>query len=223
MDSSLSDGICHYHKTKTSADSEACCENGVSVRGVEESQSSGVFDMAPEDELEGELVLFQHRLLDIKLKRRHFCDGFCSAVKSLPSQIDFVRSQKWDSVCVNKYLAVVREAKKQGKQEQREREAQLVLAAATAAAASSPRISTFRKDDLDESSQENPAKASHMLRPVSQSQRMPVPKEMMSREAVPGKESDFLQSDKDNPRSCDVCCRQETILSAVPSARFLFI
>lgn len=74
-------------------------------------------------------------------------------MKSVPQEIDAVGKQKWDAVLVNQYLSVVREAKKQGRKERRHKEAQAVLAAATAAAAASSRVSSFRKDTLDESAQ----------------------------------------------------------------------
>lgn len=75
-----------------------------------------------------------------------------NVVKTLPWELDAVRRQKWDAVLVNQYLCELREAKKQGRKERRHKEAQAVLAAATAAAAASSRISSFRKDVLDESS-----------------------------------------------------------------------
>lgn len=74
----------------------------------------------------------------------------CNVSKSLPKEIDAARNQKWDAVLVTQYLCELREAKKQGRKERRHKEAQAVLAAATAAAAASSRISSFRKDVLDE-------------------------------------------------------------------------
>lgn len=74
----------------------------------------------------------------------------CNVAKSLPKEIDAARNQKWDAVLVSQYLCEVREAKKQGRKERQHKEAQAVLAAATAAAAASSRISSFRKDVLDE-------------------------------------------------------------------------
>lgn len=74
----------------------------------------------------------------------------CNVAKSLPKEIDATRNLKWDAVLVNQYLCELREAKKQGRKERRHKEAQAVLAAATAAAAASSRISSFRKDVLDE-------------------------------------------------------------------------
>lgn len=73
-----------------------------------------------------------------------------NVVKSLQKEIDVARSYKWDAVLVNQYLCQLREVKKQGRKERRHKEAQAILAAATAAAAASSRVSSFRKDVLDE-------------------------------------------------------------------------
>lgn len=77
-----------------------------------------------------------------------------SVAKSLQLEIDSARKQKWDAVLLSQYLYELREAKKQGRKERRHREAQAVLAAATAAAAASSRISSLRKDTLEEPSNE---------------------------------------------------------------------
>lgn len=76
-----------------------------------------------------------------------------NVAKSLPQDIDNAHQQRWDAVTVNQYLRDLREAKKQGRKEKRHKEAQAVLAAATAAAAASSRVSSFRKDTLDEAVQ----------------------------------------------------------------------
>lgn len=76
-----------------------------------------------------------------------------SIAKSLPQEIDAAHQQRWNAVLVNQYLCDLREAKKQGRKERKHKEAQAVLAAATAAAAASSRVSSFRKDSLDESGQ----------------------------------------------------------------------
>lgn len=52
---------------------------------------------------------------------------------------------------MSQYLSELREVKKQGRKERRHKEAQDVLAVATAAAAASSRLSSFRKDTLEES------------------------------------------------------------------------
>lgn len=74
--------------------------------------------------------------------------------QSLPQEIDKAHQQRWDAVIVNQYLRDLREAKKQGRKERKHKEAQAVLAAATAAAAASSRVSSFRKDTIDESVQQ---------------------------------------------------------------------
>ena len=73
--------------------------------------------------------------------------------KRLPQEVEAAQTQRWDAVLVNQYLYQLREAKKQGHKERRHKEAQAVLAAATAAAAASSRISSLRKDGLEDSSQ----------------------------------------------------------------------
>ena len=75
----------------------------------------------------------------------------CKVAKSLPQEIYAAWKRRWDAVLVNQYLCELREAKKQGRKERRHKEAQAVLAAATAAAAASSRVSSFRKDALEES------------------------------------------------------------------------
>lgn len=72
-------------------------------------------------------------------------------VNSLQQETDAARQREWDAVLVSQYLYELREAKKQGRKEKRHKEAQTVLAAATAAAAASSRISSFRKDNIEES------------------------------------------------------------------------
>ena len=82
-------------------------------------------------------------------------DNLVSRVaKSLPQEVEAARRQRWDTVLVNQYLYELREAKKQGRKERRHREAQAVLAAASAAAAASSRISSSRKDGLEDSRQQ---------------------------------------------------------------------
>ena len=52
---------------------------------------------------------------------------------------------------MSQYLYELREVKKQGRKERSHKEAQDVLAAATTAIAASSRLSSFRKDTLEES------------------------------------------------------------------------
>ena len=77
-------------------------------------------------------------------------DLISKVVRSLPQELDAAGKQKWDAVLVSQYNLELREAKKQGRKERRHKEAQAVLAAATAAAAASSRISSLRKDTLED-------------------------------------------------------------------------
>ncbi|XP_047179228.1 uncharacterized protein LOC124846061 isoform X1 [Vigna umbellata] len=183
-----------------------------------------LLEFSPQDELEGELVYFQYRLLqNVVAKRRHIDNLIYSVAKSLPHEIDKAHQQRWDDVIVNQYLRDLREAKKQGRKERKHKEAQAVLAAATAAAAASSR--SFRKDTLDESmQQENFLKSDHLNgRAGACSQPMPRAKETLSRVAVTRtsseKYSDFCMptSDfsKEQCKSCDICRRSETILNPI--------
>ncbi|CAJ1974169.1 unnamed protein product [Sphenostylis stenocarpa] len=183
-----------------------------------------LLDFPPQDELEGELVYFQYRLLqNVVAKRRHIDNLIYSVAKSLPQEIDKTHQQRWDDVIVNQYLRDLREAKKQGRKERKHKEAQAVLAAATAAAAASTRA--FRKDSLDDSmQQENLLKLDTLNgRTGACSQPMPRAKETLSRVAVTRtsseKYSDFCMpiSDfsKEQCKSCDICRRSETILNPI--------
>ncbi|KAF5954913.1 hypothetical protein HYC85_007769 [Camellia sinensis] len=153
LEASSSSGICCNQRIEhlNSSDmiskfDEAKFEQLVKARNI------GVLEMSPENEVEGELIFHQHRLLCNVAARKHLSDDLiCKVVKSLPEEIDTIGKRKWDAVLVNQYLSELREAKKQGRKERRHKEAQAVLAAATAAAAASLRISSFRKDTLDES------------------------------------------------------------------------
>lgn len=78
-------------------------------------------------------------------------DLISKVAKNLQQEIDAARKQKWDAVLLGQYLYELREIKKQGRKERRHKEAQAVLAAATAAAAASSRISSLRKDVIEES------------------------------------------------------------------------
>ncbi|KAG5036295.1 Protein Jade-1 [Glycine soja] len=184
----------------------------------------GVFEFSPQDELEGELVYFQHRLLQNAVaKKRHIDNLIYSVAKSLPHEIDKAHQQRWDEVIVNQYLRDLREAKKQGRKERKHKEAQAVLAAATAAAAASTRA--LRKDNLDESmQQENLLKLDTLNgRTGACSQPMPRAKETLSRVAVTRtsseKYSEFCMptSDlsKEQCKSCDICRRSEFILNPI--------
>lgn len=192
---------------------------GVNLEQLVKARKMGVLELSPEDEVEGELIYYQYRLLENTLATKRVSDGLIwKVVKELPQQIDALRNQRWDSVLVNRYLSELREKKKQGRKEKRHKEAQAVLAAATAAAAASSRVSSLRKDAIDESaSQEAPLKVNTSCgRGTSNAQLMPRQKDTVSRMPA-GRISSDDQSDSSRklPRSCDVCRRSETPLIPV--------
>ncbi|XP_021911627.1 uncharacterized protein LOC110825475 [Carica papaya] len=203
-----------------------CKTDELNMEQLIEAKKLGILEQSPEDELEGELIYYRKRLLHYTVARKQFADNLvCKVAKSLPLEIDIQRQQRWDNVLINRYHSDLREAKKQGRKERKHKEAQAVLAAATAAAAASSRISSLRKDVLEDSArQENLLKTSNSNRRIgSSSQLMPRAKETLSKMAVSRtlseKQSDYLQSvsdfSRDHPRSCDICRRSETILNPI--------
>ncbi|XP_043704138.1 uncharacterized protein LOC122654214 isoform X2 [Telopea speciosissima] len=197
--------------------------SGLKLEQLIKARTMGVLEYSPEDEVEGEIIYYQNKLVDLAVSSKHYCaaDLMYRVAKSLPAEMYAVGNQKWDDVLVYQYLIELREAKKRGRKEKRHKEAQAVLAAATAAAAASSRISSFRKDGHDESGQHEVNTVNGRAAPHSH--LMPRAKETLSRLAVSRtsseKQSNIFQltSDfsKDNPRSCDVCRRSETMLNPV--------
>nr|POF09256.1 protein jade-1 [Quercus suber] len=223
--SSTASFCCNHQNQLPKCNNKICNSDGLNLEQLAKAREMGVLDLSPEDEVEGEIVYFQHRLLSNAAARKQFTDNLiCNVAQSLPREIDASRWQRWDSVLVNQYLCELREAKKQGRKERKHKEAQAVLAAATAAAAASSRISSFRKDSFDDSAQQESLtnlNTSNGRSSIS-SQLMPRVTETLPRVAPrvsSERQSDFvhLVSDlsKENPRSCDICRRSETILNPI--------
>ncbi|CAK9327729.1 unnamed protein product [Citrullus colocynthis] len=198
--SSNAGGCCDHQHQHLDCNDVSCNSGGFSPKQQVNKKIGRIIKLAPEDEIEGEIIFYQHRLLANAVSRRRFTDHLiCNVVKSLPKEIDEARSTRWDAVLINQYYSELREAKKQGKKERRHKEAQAVLAAATAAAAASSRMSSFRKDVYEESTHR---------------ELMPRAKETLTKVALPktSLESDFC---KEHTRSCDICRRPETILKPI--------
>ncbi|XP_068636805.1 uncharacterized protein [Aristolochia californica] len=184
------------------------------------SKNMGIFDLSPEDEVEGEILYFQNKLLDLAMASKCHCEYLIQrVVRNLPHELDALRKQRWDAVIVDQFLCEVKEAKKQGRKERRHKEAQAVLAAATAAAAASSRISSFRKDVHDVVAPLN--ESLHKTNITSSrvglySQITSQPKD--SRMAVQKASSElsvFPIDFKDHSRVCDICGRGETMLNRI--------
>ncbi|KAI3991006.1 hypothetical protein MKX01_026190 [Papaver californicum] len=201
-----------------------CALDGITLEKLEVAKKMGVLDLSPEDELEGQLIYLQNKLLDHTIASKRYCDNLVSrVVKSLPKELDTACRQKWDLVLVNQYLCGVREAKKQGRKERRNKETQAVLAAATAAAAASSRISSLRKDVPEETAHHESQSKINAVggRTGLYSQMMPRAKETLSRLAVgrnsTEKHSETVQlnSSKEHPQSCEVCRRPGMLLNPI--------
>ncbi|AEE36028.1 PHD finger family protein [Arabidopsis thaliana] len=187
---------------------------------LSKARKLGILDLSPEDELEGELLYYQLQLLGTAVSRKQLSDNLVYEVaKKLPLEIDEQHGRRWDDVLVNKYFHDVREARKQGRKEQRNKQAQAVLAAATAAAATSSRNTSLRKDMSEEPAQQEMSTSRRKV--VGSSHLVPQTKESLLKMAVSGppseKRSDHHTPDflVENPRTCDICRRSETIWNLI--------
>ncbi|XP_058754200.1 uncharacterized protein LOC131627372 isoform X2 [Vicia villosa] len=198
----------------------------VKVKQLVRNKNMQLLEFYSEDELETELLYFQHKLLQRAVAKKSLTENLVyNVAKGLPLEIDKTHQQRWDAVIANQYLLDLREAKKLGRKEKKHKEAQAVLAAATAAAAASSRVSSFRKDTIDESVQhENSFKVDALSGLTGACpQPMPRAKETLSRVAVTRasseKYSDFSlpNSDfsKEQRKSCDICRRFENMLNPI--------
>ncbi|KAL6515595.1 hypothetical protein OROHE_018629 [Orobanche hederae] len=218
---------------EASSSSGLCCNNGnlqltsgnrtsrcseVNLNQLVEARQNGILKLSPADEVEGELLYYQHQLISNTVARKRISDDLISkVVRSLPQEMDAAGKRKWDAVLVSQYHYELKEVKKQGRKERRHKEAQAVLAAATAAAAASSRIPSVRKDTPEESSQQED------VRHGFYSQLNPRVKETISRLGVArsfvDRNSDSVQlaSDfsKDHSRTCDLCKRSETVVNPI--------
>ncbi|KAI4388057.1 hypothetical protein MLD38_000427 [Melastoma candidum] len=229
----------------SSLGANVCCSNRLSPKGSDISKNGseeispellkdakmGILEMSPNDEVEGEILYIQSRLLSNAAVKKQFSDVLITKIiRHLPWEIDAARSKMWDIVLVNKYLSEVREAKKQGRKERKHKEAQAVLAAAAAAAATSSRISSLRKDGPDGTrSEENSLKFNSMGGRVGYfSQLIPQPKEALSKlgfEKASAERNANLRNANSSQvasdhsrhgfRVCGICSRPETVMNTI--------
>ncbi|KAM7259446.1 hypothetical protein ACFE04_015187 [Oxalis oulophora] len=207
----------------------AKCKDGdhndfsINIEQLIKARKMGILDLCAQDEVEGEIVYFQHRLLSNEAARKKLTDNLVYKVSQrLPKEIDVARGKKWDSVLANQYLRSVRDAKKLGWREKKHIEAHAELAATRAAVATSSRISSFRKDAPENSHQEISLNTPNGRASVS-SQLMTRPKETVpsiaGRSISFEKHSESVQPvsefSKDHPKSCDICRRSETMLNPI--------
>ncbi|KAL9245520.1 hypothetical protein vseg_019164 [Gypsophila vaccaria] len=188
---------------------------GVNLEGLHRAENMRILDLSPQNELEGEIIFSQQRLLQNTVALKYSADQLvCKVVRSLPYEMDAVREQRWDSVLVNQFIYELKEARKQGRKERRHKEAQAVLAAATAAVAASSRVSSLRKDTVDESSQDPLKRDNSRIHGVLPPLPVPRPKEFNSSFDIPKVIPDGYR-DKEQLKSCDICGRTESLLNPI--------
>lgn len=186
---------------------------------ISKAKSLGILDHSPDDEVEGEMVFLQARLLDNAMVLKHrYEDLIVKVVQNLSRELNVFSKRKWDFILVNHFLRDVREAKKRGRKEKRHKEAQAVLAEAAAAVAASSRNSTVRKDANDDISPKFGAGSSRVA------QRTPsLPRSKDSSKPSNSKVSPVTNFgtfhmpilSKENALYCDVCLRSESVLNRI--------
>ncbi|CAA0809914.1 PHD finger family protein [Striga hermonthica] len=227
LGASSSSGLCcnNDNLQRTSSHRTSKC-SGVDLDQLVDARNMGILKLSPADEVEGELLYYQHRIISNAVLRKRISDDLISrVVSSLPQEMDAAGERKWDALLVSQYHHELKEARKQGRKERRHKEAQAVLAAATAAAAASSRLSSVRKDSPEDSSQQEDFMKMNLsdVRNGAHSHLNSRVKETVTRLAVArsldknGDSGHLASSDnpKDRPKTCDVCRRRETVLNPV--------
>ncbi|WVZ73483.1 hypothetical protein U9M48_021783 [Paspalum notatum var. saurae] len=191
---------------------------------VLKEKSLKILEHSPDDEVEGEMVYLQSRLLDNAVVLKHRYEKLVAkVVQNLSRELDAFSKRKWDLIFVNQFLRDVREAKKRGRKEKRHKEAQAVLAAAAAAIASSSRNSTVRKDAKEDTP---PANQESSPKLVAGSSRVGQRISSLPQNSSMSSNSKVLPDNnfgsfhipiaaKENALYCDVCMRTETVLNRI--------
>ncbi|KAM0926887.1 hypothetical protein ACQ4PT_003056 [Festuca glaucescens] len=178
---------------------------------ISKAKSLGILDHSPDDEVEGEMVFLQARLLDNAMVLKHrYEDLIVKVVQNLSRELNVFSKRKWDFILVNHFLRDVREAKKRGRKEKRHKEAQAVLAEAAAAVAASSRNSTI-----------SPNFGAGSSRVAQRTPSLPRPKD--SSKPSNSKVSPVTNFgtfhmpilSKENALYCDVCLRSESVLNRI--------
>ncbi|KAL5212227.1 hypothetical protein ABZP36_023074 [Zizania latifolia] len=193
---------------------------------VSKAKSLGILEHSPDDEVEGEMVYSQARLLDTAAILKHkYEDLIAKVVQNLSRELVAFSKRKWDFIFINQFLRDVREAKKRGRKEKRHKEAQAILAGAAAAVAASSRNSTVRKDANDDvvlANQESSPKCGAGSPRVGQrTSSQPHPKDLSkpsNSKVSPDTNCGIFHMpiySQENALYCDVCMRNETVLNRI--------
>ncbi|KAJ1699782.1 hypothetical protein LUZ63_008294 [Rhynchospora breviuscula] len=186
---------------------------------LSKAKSSGILDLAPEDEVEAELVYLQSKLLDSSVNSKQRCENLLEkSVQNLPNELDAVNKRKWDLIVVSQFLREVKDAKKRGRKERRHREAKAVMAEATAVAATSSRNSALRKDSKEDTpttttNKEKDLKIGTSTRAKDSTRTPPSKASASDKKSATIFQIPILS--RDNTLVCDVCSRSETVLNRI--------
>ncbi|MBA0551201.1 hypothetical protein Golob_022096 [Gossypium lobatum] len=90
--------VCCSHQSEHSMCNEKSCPVDDLELSVK-ARKLGALKFSPEDEVEGEVIFYQHRLLGNAVSRNHVTDNLVSRVaKSLPQEVEASRTKIWDTM-----------------------------------------------------------------------------------------------------------------------------
>ncbi|KAG8660441.1 hypothetical protein MANES_02G158699v8 [Manihot esculenta] len=120
LEASSNAGVCCDHQNIHSMCNDLYKSDEVNREQLLKAEKMGDCKLCSADEVKGEIIYFQLRLLCNAVAREHFTDNLIFKVaRSLQQEIDPTGAQTWDAVLVSKYLIELREAKKQGRKERK--------------------------------------------------------------------------------------------------------
>ena len=74
--SSTASFCCNHQNQLPKCNNKICNSDGLNLEQLAKAREMGVLDLSPEDEVEGEIVYFQHRLLSNAAARKQFTGLF---------------------------------------------------------------------------------------------------------------------------------------------------
>ncbi|KAG0513376.1 hypothetical protein BDA96_10G096700 [Sorghum bicolor] len=188
------------------------------------AKSSDTLKHSPDDEIEGEIVYLQSRLLDgvVSMKQRYE-DLILKVVQNISCELDSFNKRKWDHIIVNQFLRDLREAKKRGNSERRHKEALAILAATAPSVVPASRNATVRKE-----TENNVASARREIMPrsnagssrIGQVSPSPQAKDLSFSNSKVSEETNFgifdlAKFSKKSSLPCDICMRCDTVLNRI--------
>nr|GMD74160.1 histone-lysine N-methyltransferase atx1 [Ipomoea batatas] len=185
--SSSSGTCCNDHNQPSTSGDSISKYNGTTLEQLIKSKNTGLLKLSPMDDVEGEIIFYQHKLLSNTAARKRLSDDLISKVaRSLQEEINAARKQEWDSVLVSKYL--MSSLRKDNLEE------------------------SIHHEDLSKMTTSNqmPQQNPRVKESFSRSSGIQGLSESISDPIQLG--SDFS---RDHPRICDVCGRSETVLKSI--------